>query len=87
MLAVSPDKGQLVVAGEGWTGEQLWEKQAPTGLVGQMLRLNDVHPPEGAMVGGVTVALAVVWAIEALLTVTLGALWTRGRREGERQHV
>lgn len=83
VLAVSPDRGQLVVAGEGWTGEQLWEKQAPAGLVGQMLRLKDVQPAKGARVGGVTVALAAVWVIEGLFTVTLGALQRRGREEEE----
>lgn len=82
VFAVSPDRGQLVVAGEGWTGEQLWEKQAPAGLVGQMVRLNDVQPERGVRVGGVTVALAAVWVIEGLFTATLGAL-QRGGREVE----
>ena len=74
MLEFKAERGQVVVVGDALTGEQLWLKQVPTGLVGQTVSVKDDQPPEGASVGGVTVVLAEVWVMVALATAMLGAL-------------
>ena len=65
---------QVVGVGGEFTGMQSWVKQLPAGLVGQIWSSNLPHPPAGAVVGGVTVATAVVVVVWALSTSIEGAL-------------